>query len=168
MLPQFEKNGWRANQKSGEHFGSGSALSARGGGKLLCYNIRVMIKDFDGWNEVKKKTHAEQPRLYTVREIWWCRFGVNVGTEQDGSGDWYVRPGVIVRGFGPSACMIIPLTTSPREHRLRMSVGLVNGRAARANLSQIRVIDTRRLEQKIGFLEKEIFAELRKAVKNLL
>ena len=79
-----------------------------------------------------------------------------------------MRPGVIVRGFGPSACMIIPLTTSPREHRLRMSVGLVNGRVARANLSQIRVIDTRRLEQKIGFLEKEMFAELRKAVKNLL
>ena len=127
-----------------------------------------MQKDFDSWNEVKKKTNAEQPRFYTVREIWWCRFGLNVGTEQDGSGNWYVRPAVIIRGFGSSACMIIPLTTSEREHKLRMPIGLVDGRAARANLSQIRVIDTRRLEQKIGFLEKEIFNELRKAVKNLL
>ena len=110
----------------------------------------------------------EKPRLYTVREIWWCRFGVNVGTEQDGSGDWYVRPGVIIRGFGPDACLVVPLTTSLREHKLRILVGLVNGRVARANLSQIRVIDTRRLEQKIGFLEKEIFDELKKAVKNLL
>lgn len=36
-----------------------------------------MKKDFDGWNEVKKRTDAEQLRLYTVREIWWCRFGVS-------------------------------------------------------------------------------------------
>jgi len=43
-----------------------------------------MEKDFDAWNKVKKLTNAEQPRLYTVREIWWCRIGVNIGTEQDG------------------------------------------------------------------------------------
>ena len=42
-----------------------------------------MVKDFDGWNEVKKQSDAEEPRLYTVRELWWCRFGVNIGTEQD-------------------------------------------------------------------------------------
>jgi hypothetical protein len=38
-------------------------------------------------------------RLYTVREIWWCRLGVNAGTEQDGRGQWYVR----------DACLVVPL-----------------------------------------------------------
>lgn len=71
-----------------------------------------MQKDFDGWNEEKKKTNEERSRLYTVREIWWCRLGVNVGTEQDGKGDGYARPCVILRGFGPDACLIVPLTTS--------------------------------------------------------
>ena len=127
-----------------------------------------MEKDFDAWNEIKKKTDAEQRRLYTVREIWWCRLGVNVGTEQDGSGHWYVRPCVILRGFGADACLIAPLTTSIREHPLRLSVGLVDGRVARANLSQLRVIDTRRLERKIGFLDKEAFASVRKAARALL
>jgi hypothetical protein len=37
-----------------------------------------MEKDFDGWNGKKKATHWEEPRLYTVGEIWWCRLGVNV------------------------------------------------------------------------------------------
>jgi mRNA interferase MazF len=127
-----------------------------------------MEKDFDGWNEIKKKTNAENPRLYTVREIWWCRFGVNVGTEQDGRGKWYVRPCIILRGFGPDACLVAPLTTSTREHPLRVSVGAVDGREARANLSQIRVIDTRRLERKIGFLEKETFTIIRKIARGLL
>jgi mRNA interferase MazF len=127
-----------------------------------------MQKDFDGWNEVKKKTSAEQPRLYTVREIWWCRLGVNVGTEQDGSGEKFLRPVVIVRGFGPDACLVIPLTTSAREHALRIPIGLVAGLQARANLSQTRVIDTRRLVEKVGFLEKDVFLTLRKAAKDML
>jgi mRNA interferase MazF len=124
-----------------------------------------MTKDFDGWNEVKKKTDAEQTRFYTVREIWWCRFGVNVGTEQDGKGEWYVRPCVILRGFGPDACLVVPLTKSARKHALRISVGFIEGFEARANLSQMRVVDTRRLEAKIGFLEKSVFSKLRKPLK---
>ncbi|MBI2612362.1 type II toxin-antitoxin system PemK/MazF family toxin [Candidatus Kaiserbacteria bacterium] len=127
-----------------------------------------MEKDFDRWNTLKKQTNAEPPRLYTVREIWWCRLGVNVGSEQDGRGDNFLRPALILRGFGPDACLVAPLTTSAREHPLRVSIGVVDGRPARANLSQLRVIDTRRLAEKVGFLDKNIFARLRKAARGLL
>lgn len=126
-----------------------------------------MNKDFDTWNKVKKQAHAEHPRLYTVREIWWCRLGVNIGTEQDGSGEKFLRPVVVIRGFGPEACLIVPLTTSTHEHSSRIPIGLVEGQQARANLSQIRVVDTRRLVEKVGFLEKGIFTELRKAARDL-
>ncbi len=126
-----------------------------------------MEKDFDRWNEVKKKADAEAPRLYTVREIWWCRFGINIGTEQDGGGRFFLRPAIILRGFGSDACLIAPLTTSVREHPLRIPVGIIDGRSARANLSQLRVVDTRRLIEKISFLDREMFASLRKAVRVL-
>ena len=125
------------------------------------------MKDFDTWNEKKKKTDSERPRLYTVREVWWCRLGVNVGTEQDGKGEWYVRPCVIVAGFSADACLVVPLTTSPRKHPLRVFAGTINGSEARANISQLRVVDSRRLQNKIGFLEKERFAEIKKRIKNL-
>ena len=127
-----------------------------------------MNKNFDAWNEIKKKTNTEQPRLYTVREIWWCRLGVNIGTEQDGGGEFFLRPAVILRGFGSDACLVVPLTTSARKHPLRISVGEVDGRPARANLSQIRIIDTRRLVERIGFLENKVFVKLRKTAKDLL
>jgi len=129
---------------------------------------RAIVKDFDGWNEVKKKTNGEEPRLYTVREIWWCQFGVNIGTEQDGSGARFLRPALIMRGFGPDACLVVPLTTSMREHPLRISVGVIDGRPARANLSQMRVVDTRRLVEKVGFLGKELFTNIRKTARGLL
>lgn len=127
-----------------------------------------MEKDFDKWNKIKKKTNTDKPRLYTVREIWWCRFGVNVGTEQDGNGKLFLRPALILRGFGPDACLVVPLTTSEREHMLRVPIGLVDSRPARANISQMRVVDTRRLIEKVGFLDGAMFASVRKAVKEML
>jgi mRNA-degrading endonuclease toxin of MazEF toxin-antitoxin module len=60
------------------------------------------------------------------------------------------------------------LTTSSREHALRLSVGVVDGKSAKANISQMRVVDTRRLEEKIGFLDKEAFETVRKAARAML
>ena len=125
-----------------------------------------MKKDFDKWNVDKKLTQEEKPRLYTVREIWWCKLGVNVGFEQDGGGQLFLRP-VIIRSFGPGTCVVVPLTTSERKHPLRMQLGTVQGKSASATLSQLRVIDTRRLVEKIEFLNKNTFNVLRKAVRNL-
>lgn len=126
-----------------------------------------MEKDFDNWNNKKKQTHAEQPRLYTVREVWWCRLGVNIGSEQDGGGKFFLRPVVIIRGFGADTCMVVPLTTSPRQHPLRIPIGTIQGKEAIALLSQVRVVDTRRLVEKVGFLDQEAFGRLRKAAKML-
>ena len=34
-------------------------------------------KDFDKWNELKKKLHVRDERiLFHEREIWWCSLGV--------------------------------------------------------------------------------------------
>lgn len=39
-------------------------------------------KDFDNWNERKKKIHQGKKDIYfNEREIWWCMVGVNVGFE---------------------------------------------------------------------------------------
>lgn len=126
-----------------------------------------MKKDFDGWNEEKKQTEIESARLYTVREIWWCQLGVNIGSEQSGKGARFLRPCIIMRGFGADACLVIPLTTSPREHYLRMPIGLMQDKEAKANLSQMRIIDTRRLVEKVGFLNKPIFNELKRRIREL-
>jgi mRNA interferase MazF len=125
-------------------------------------------KDFNRWNELKKHTDEEGSRLYTVREIWWCQLGLNIGSELNGKGTNFLRPAIILRGFGSDACLVAPLTTSAREHPLRLAVGIIDGSPARANLSQLRVVDTRRLVEKMGFLEQDIFTTIRKAARNLL
>ena len=57
-----------------------------------------MKKDFDKWNENKKSVNnSSKNKLYRSREIWWCTLGVNIGFEQDGTGDNYERPVLVFR-----------------------------------------------------------------------
>lgn len=128
-----------------------------------------MRKDFDGWNQKKKRADERNDAPFChEREIWWCALGVNVGFEQDGSGTQYDRPVLVLKGLSAQTCLVVPLTTSTHQHPLRPSVGLVEGKQARALLSQIRVIDTRRLIRRIEYLERTQFEATRKAVKDML
>lgn len=128
-----------------------------------------MHKDFDGWNEQKKVTHArEDSLLYHERDVRWCRLGVNIGFEQDGTGENRARPVLVLKAFNRSVCLAVPLTTSTKDNPYHASLGLVGGRAASAIISQIRLIDTRRLDQKICVLDKDSFGRVRKAVKDML
>lgn len=127
-----------------------------------------MFKDFDRWNEKKRNLHDRNcPPFYHEREIWWCALGVNIGFEQDGSGEDYRRPVLILKGFSAKTCLVVPLTTSHHKHILRPSVGMVGDKEAYALLSQLRVIDTKRLIRKMEYLEKGTFEIIRKAIKTL-
>jgi mRNA interferase MazF len=83
-------------------------------------------KDFDGWNEYKKKlenTPTQKIPLYfydkkaqraTYRfkagEIWYCSVGVNIGTEICGKNDNFERPVLIIHKSGRHF-IALPLTS---------------------------------------------------------
>jgi hypothetical protein len=56
-------------------------------------------KDFDGWNNVKKKvdTHNTSSLYFKEREIWWASTGVNIGSESDGKNELFERPVLILK-----------------------------------------------------------------------
>ena len=126
-------------------------------------------KNFDKWNELKKKIHKTNENIfYHEREVWWCSLGVNVGFEQDGMGVSSERPVLIIKGFSKHVCVILPLTTSNKKNPYHFNLGKIDGKEAQVITSQIRLIDTKRLINKIGLLEKEIFEQARKTAKDLL
>ncbi len=126
-------------------------------------------KDFDNWNDRKKHIHKQSQYLplYQEREVRWCRLGINIGFEQDGTGVEYSRPVLILRGFSRQVCLVVPLTTSTKKNKYHVSVGVIADKKASAIISQLRLIDTKRLDQHIATLDKDVFAEIKKAVKNL-
>lgn len=129
-----------------------------------------MKKEFTQWNKRKIEIHnnSKSDKLYHSREAWWCSLGMNIGFEQDGHGAEYQRPVLILKGLSKNTCLIIPLTTSKERHPLRIPVGTIEGKEASAIISQMRVVDTKRFANKIGFIEKEVFEKIRKAVKDIL
>lgn len=128
-----------------------------------------MRKDFDGWNGEKKAIHADaHAPLYHEREVRWCHFGINIGYEQDGTGEGHARPALVLKGFSRSVCLVIPLTTSQKQNPYHVPVGSMGGKEAFAIISQLRLVDTRRLEQRLGVLDKGSFDRIRKAVKDML
>lgn len=128
-----------------------------------------MNKDFDNWNEHKKKTHYEgENKFYHPRDIWWCSLGVNVGFEQDGTGKNYDRPVVVIKGFNKHVFFGVALTGKRREGKYYFPIGKVDGREATAVLSQVRLFDTKRLVRKVGVLDQETFEKLKASLHNIL
>ena len=126
-------------------------------------------QDFDKWNIEKKKSHASDGgKFYNEREVWWCSLGLNVGFEQNGKGDDFARPVLIVKGFSKQVCIVLPLTTSTKKSPFHFYIGKINGKDAQLITSQIKLIDAKRLINKIDVVDKEIFEEVRKTVKDLL
>lgn len=116
------------------------------------------MKDFDGWSIKKKSIDLDKSqKLYQVRDIWWCSLGVNIGREQDGKNADFLRPVLILKGLSKDTCLVAPLTASIHEHPYRVNVGRAPNKESKVVLSQIRVIDSKRLVQKILKLDLNTF-----------
>ena len=127
------------------------------------------MKDFDRWNEIKKEhENLLGRRFYKPREIWWCSLGINIGFEQCGTGIRFDRPVLILKSFSKNTCLVIPLTTSNKENKYSIPIGLIKNKRSRLLISQIRIIDTKRLINRITILDKHTFKEIRKTIKDML
>lgn len=73
------------------------------------------MKNFNGWNEVKKITHNNNAPIGSFpkeREIWWSSVGVNIGVETDGKHETFERPVLIIRVFNQEMLWVVPVTST--------------------------------------------------------
>jgi mRNA interferase MazF len=128
-----------------------------------------MEKDFDGWNIEKQALHTNHGRIFChPREIWWCALGVNIGSEQDGTGKNFDRPIIVIRGFNKDIFFGAALTGRKKQGKFYFPIGLIENREASVILSQIRIIDTKRLIRKMATMDEELFQKLKNALQRTL
>jgi mRNA interferase MazF len=119
-----------------------------------------MYKDFDKWNEKKKILNAKNLNkilFFSTGEVWWISLGLNLGFEMNGKGEDFMRPAIILKKYNHYSFLALPLSTSKKSNRYCIPIGIIDGKEAIANLSQIRNIDSKRLVNKIGYIENELF-----------
>ena len=127
------------------------------------------LKSYNVWHKLKTFLHNEKPRIFFKEsEIWFCHLGENVGFEQDGKGDDFLRPVVIIRKFNNQVFWAVPLTSKIKDGLYYHNIEFNLGRKNSAILSQLRLIDCKRLKYKIGTLSKSEFLELTKKLKELI
>jgi len=126
------------------------------------------VKNFDAWNDIKKEIDNHvNTIIFKERDIFWTSIGENIGFEQNGKGDIFSRPVLVMKKFSKNMFFGIPLSTQMKQGNFFFEFDL-NGEKSNALIVQGRLFDAKRLENKIGMIEKGDFEYLKTKLKELL
>lgn len=127
-----------------------------------------MEKDFRTWHNKKEKVDEKDSRVFFhEREIWFCHLGANVGFEQDGKGENFGRPVIVFRKFNKEVFWGVPLTTREKGGKFYLQIHFGDNELRKAILSQLRLLDAKRLYQKVGMIDIETHKALEEAITKL-
>ena len=124
---------------------------------------------FNQWNDVKKRTQEKIVTAYfREREIYWANLGKNIGYEQNGKGEDFMRPLLIFRKYNNKLFCGIPLSTTIREGSFFYSFNFLDDKESSALLVQAKTFDVKRLDRKIGTINIDDFEKLELKFKKLM
>jgi mRNA-degrading endonuclease toxin of MazEF toxin-antitoxin module len=127
-----------------------------------------MKKDFQKWSKLKEQLHKTDKRLFFhEREIWFCSLGANVGFEQDGKNEKFERPILILKKFNNHVFLALPLTSQAKAGKFYFRFNFKDQDYS-VILSQIRILDIKRLSRKIRTFPLEDFEKIRFLIKEII
>ena len=125
-------------------------------------------KDFDRWNNKKKKIEENDKNILTShRQIWWTSVGLNVGDEEDGKNENFERPVLVLKTFNRKVFLGIPITSRKKENKYYFEIEYHNKKYYLI-LSQIRLFSNKRLLRKITKIDSNVFVEIKKSLKKII
>jgi len=129
------------------------------------------MKDFTQWSKRKTEINNQKRLYFHQNEIWFCHIGINIGFEQDGKGQEFIRPVIIFKKFNNETLWAIPLSKqepSNKNSKYYYSFSFIENITSCANLSQLRLVDSQRLVRKIGNISTEDSIKLKEKLKELI
>lgn len=128
-----------------------------------------MLKDFINWIQYKILLHGSPKNVvFKEKQIWWCSLGINIGVEQDGKNQKFNRPVLIIKKFNHKQFWGIPLTSQIKnESELYFQINL-KGKISYLCLSQMRVMDSKRLNNLISQMDESIFVQVKNKIVEIL
>lgn len=129
----------------------------------------MILKEFQQWHRLKESINntSNRPLGYKPREIWWIHAGSNIGFEEDGKGDLYMRPVLILKVFNRQLFWGIPLSSRHRKGLYYFTFQYKKHKST-AIISQLRAYDSKRLTRKFGEISRSDFVKIRNKVRALV
>ena len=129
------------------------------------------MKDFNRWNELKKKIDEKNNVLDNFPkegEVWMSDIGMNIGYEQNGNEDNFSRPMLIVKKFNNHMFWAIPLSTKQKDLDFYFNYTDPNGQKVSAILAQMKLVSVKRLKRDIYIMPEKLFDEIKQKLKLFL
>ena len=125
-----------------------------------------MISDFvkliQDWCKLKIALWNKQNKVvFKQGDIWWCSLGVNLGEEMFGKGAKFTRPVLIFRKFTSNSFLGLPLTKQEKEGSWYGEI-TIHGEKRWVMFNQVRILDKKRLTNRIGALDNKDLEKVRK------
>jgi len=124
------------------------------------------MKKYDEWNEVKKQTSLKKRKLgIKPREIFWVKIGQNIGDEEFGKGEEFLRPVIVVRQLTSDLFFGIPTTTTLKcdndyFHKISYKDTSKKEITSTAMLLQFKTFSKKRILSKLGKIEANEFDKI--------
>ena len=130
-----------------------------------------MEKDFDRWNERKKEIEVskEIPDNFPKEgEVWMSSLGINIGFEQNGTGDNFSRPVLVVKRFNNQMFWVVPLSTKQKGFDFYFNYTDPHNQKVSAILAQMKLVSVKRLRRDLYIISDELLAQIKEKLKSFL
>ena len=114
---------------------------------------------YDKWNDLKQKLNKKNFIYFSVRDIVFISIGQNIGFEQYGKGDDFLRPVVVVKKFNKNLFLGIPLSSKLKEGYYFHTIHF-RDRINTALLLQSKTFDSKRIKYRLARLSHNEFNKL--------
>lgn len=128
-----------------------------------------MIKHFIDWILTKIIIDKTQRRDIIINEyqVFWCSLGENVGDEENGKGEIFRRPVLIFKKFNNNLFWGIPMSTKNKDNKYYVKI-LLKDVEQSAMISQLRVLDSKRLDEYIGYVSRADFIKIQNRITDII
>lgn len=124
------------------------------------------IKAIKDWFKLKIALWSrESGVIFKQGDIWWCSLGVNLGEEMFGKGAKFTRPVLVFRKFTSNSFLGLPITKQEKEGSWYVEI-TIHREKRWVMLNQARVLDKKRLTNRIGALDNKDFQKVQEAFLN--
>jgi len=123
---------------------------------------------YNDWNEQKVYIELQNIRtFFKERDIFYLRAWKNVWFEQNWKWGNFSRPFLVLKKFNNETFWWVPLSSKTKEWKYYHNF-ILNNIPQTAIISQMRLIDSKRILDKIWMIDKINYDLIKQKIKNLL
>lgn len=128
------------------------------------------MNEYNSWNQIKIQLSEGVviDKFPKEREVWMCFVGKNIGQEQNGVGEQFLRPVMVIKKFNNKIFWVIPLTSKQKKLDFYYNFTDPTGKQVAAVIAQFKLLSIQRFSRRMYEINNNEFISLKETIKSFL